>query len=65
MLTEQQVIDLQALAERPRAISGTKRQANSTPIILQGYLTETIVSEERVRYEMTIAGTKLLDQLGR
>jgi hypothetical protein len=65
MLTEQQVIDLQAVAERPRAILGTKRRAVLVPIIQQGYMTETIVSHDRVSYEVTVAGTKLLDRLGR
>ena len=62
MLTEQQVIDLQAVAERPRAILGTKRRANLASAIQQGYVTETIVSEGRVLCEVTIAGSKLLDR---
>lgn len=65
MLTEQQVIDLQAIAERPRAILGTKWRANLVTAIQQGYVTETIVSEGGVLYEVTVAGTRLLDRLGR
>ena len=59
-LTEREITDLRLLAEKPRAISGSKRRDHLDRLVDNGMVTTTSIGIDSVLFEITWRGRQEL-----